>query len=106
MLNVGGENGASAEVERVILQVDGVREAAVVGKVDTMRGQVPVAYVVAPDVEEGEITAAIQARCGQALADFKVPKDVRLIDDMPRTGGGAKISKPELRRWIENEVEV
>ena len=101
MLKVGGENVASAEVERVILQVEGVSEVAVVGKADSMRGEVPVAYVVASDVAESEITAAILERCGQALADFKTPKEVRLIDDMPRTGGGAKISKPELRRWIE-----
>jgi len=105
MLKVGGENVASAEVERVILQVDGVREVAVVGKEDPMRGQVPVAYVVAPDVGKDEMTAAILDRCSRALADFKVPKDVRLIDGMPRTGGGAKISKPELRRWIESEVK-
>ncbi len=107
MLKVGGENVSSAELERVILQVDGVREVAVVGKADPMRGQVPVAFVVSTGAHEtASLTSAIQERCAAALSDFKVPRQVRIIADMPRTGGAAKISKPELRRRIEDETEI
>ena len=106
MLKVGGENVASAEVERVILQVDGIHEVAVVARADPLRGQLPVAYVVAPGLSESAITSAILARCCTALADFKVPREIRLVDEMPRTGGGAKISKPTLRRWVEAENDT
>ena len=103
MLKVGGENVSSAELERIILQVEGVREAAVVGKADPMRGQVPVAFVVAADGHDpAALTAAVDRRCAAALADFKLPRQIRILADMPRTGGAAKISKPALRRRVEN----
>ena len=105
MLKVGGENVSSAELERVILRVDGVREVAVVGKADPMRGQVPAAFVVPADMSETTaLEAAINERCAAALSDFKLPRQIRFISRMPRTGGAAKISKPELRRRIESEI--
>ena len=95
-----------AEIERAILQVEGVREAAVVGKPDRMRGEVPVAFVVmAGEHDTAAITSAIHRRCEAALADFKQPREIRFLDDMPRAGGIAKISKPDLRRRIEAEQE-
>ena len=114
MLKVGGENVSPAELERVIAQVDGVAEVAVVGKADALRDEVPVAFVVPEDGREdgredgpegapdrAALTAAIERRCRAALADFKQPREIRFVDDMPRTGGIAKVSKPELRRRLE-----
>ena len=107
MLKVGGENVSPTEVERTILQVDGVREVAVVGKPDPMRGEVPVAFVVPADKQGTSVlTSAIEARCQNALADFKQPRDIRFLDAMPRTGGAAKISKPELRRWVGEKTQT
>lgn len=104
MLKVGGENVGPAEIERVVLQVEGVREVAVVGKPDRMRGEVPVAFVVAAGERDTvAITSAIHRRCEAALADFKQPREIRFLDDMPRAGGIAKISKPDLRRRIAAE---
>ena len=102
MLKVGGENVSPAEIERAILQIEGVREVAVVGKPDPMRGEVPVAFVVPADSQRtSQLSSAIDAHCRAALADFKRPRDIRFLDDMPRAGGVAKISKPALRRRIE-----
>ncbi len=104
MLKVGGENVSPAELERVIGQVDGVAEAAVVGKADALRDEVPVAFVVADDDRDtAALAAAIERRCQEALADFKQPREIRFLDDLPRTGGIAKVSKPDLRRTIEAE---
>ena len=70
-----------------------------------MRGQVPVAFVVPTGgLDTGTLTSAIREGCAAALADFKVPRHIRIVEDMPRTGGAAKISKPELRRWVEGET--
>ena len=104
MLKVGGENVGPAEVERAIMEVPGVREAAVVGRPDRMRDEVPVAFVVADGGQDtSALRAAIAVRCRAALADFKQPQDIRFLDDLPRTGGIAKVSKPDLRRMLEGE---
>ena len=104
MLKVGGENVGPAEIERVVLEVEGVREVAVVGRPDRMRDEVPVAFVVADGGHDATgLKAAIAQRCRAALADFKQPRDIRFLDDLPRTGGIAKVSKPELRRLLEGK---
>jgi crotonobetaine/carnitine-CoA ligase len=94
MLKVGGENVAASEVERVIEGVGGVEEAAVVGQPHDMLDEVPVAFVIAP--AGGDIVGAIVKACEESLADFKVPRAVYLVDDLPRAGLG-KVNKVLLR---------
>ncbi|QCI67484.1 AMP-binding protein [Phreatobacter stygius] len=103
MLKVGGENVAASEVEQVILTVPGVREAAVVAKKHAMLDEVPVAFIIphggtaqAPPALQDDILVA----CRKALADFKVPREVHLVDDMPRATL-EKIAKAELRKRLE-----
>lgn len=101
MLRVGGENVAASEIERVILGVAGVAEAAVVGAPDAMLDEVPVAFVVArPDTAGGnDLADAVLAACRQELADFKVPRDVRIVKDLPRATL-EQIAKHELRKLL------
>jgi malonyl-CoA/methylmalonyl-CoA synthetase len=85
----GGFNIYPREIEDVLLETPGVREAVVVGAADERRGEVPVAYVVA----DGPIDAdALDARCRRALASFKVPRRFVQLDALPRTALG-KIQK-------------
>ena len=97
MLKVGGENVAASEIERVILTVPGVREVAVVAKKHRMLDEVPVAFVIA---ENGVTSEAILAACRNSLAGFKVPEEVRLVAEMPRSTL-EKIAKAELRKQLE-----
>ncbi|HEY0117541.1 MAG TPA: class I adenylate-forming enzyme family protein [Cellulomonas sp.] len=95
MIKPGGENVAPAEVERVIAQMPGVVEVAVVGGPDERLGEVPVAFV------EVAATSGLSQRdvidyCADRMASFKVPRDVQLITVWPMTGSG-KVSKAELR---------
>ncbi|MEA2834312.1 MAG: carnitine-CoA ligase, partial [Methylobacteriaceae bacterium] len=88
MLKVGGENVAASEIERVVMEVPGVREVAVVGKPHAMLDEVPVAFVI-PDTSEmiaapDHLTRAIIEACRSRLASFKVPDEVRVVEDMPR----------------------
>jgi fatty-acyl-CoA synthase len=95
MIVSGGENIASSEVERVIYEHDSVVEAAVVGRPDERWGEVPVAFVVVSpgaSITPGELIE----HCRGQLAKFKVPKDVTLIDALPRNPSG-KVLKRELR---------
>lgn len=100
MLKVGGENVASSEIERVILTVAGVEEVAVVAQPDPMRDEVPVAFVLPQaGADRAGLPAAVTAACRAALADFKVPVAVHLVDAMPRSTL-EKIAKAELRKQL------
>jgi crotonobetaine/carnitine-CoA ligase len=102
MLKVGGENVAASEIEQVIAVVPGVREAAVVAKKHPMLDEVPVVFIIphggvagaAPGLQD-----SVMAACRKGLADFKVPREIRLVDDMPRSTL-EKVAKAELRKMV------
>jgi acyl-CoA synthetase (AMP-forming)/AMP-acid ligase II len=95
MIVSGGENIASSEVERVLYENGSVLEAAVVGRPDDRWGEVPVAYVVLSSPVTTTPEELIE-HCRQQLARFKVPKQVVLVDALPRNPSG-KVLKRELR---------
>jgi crotonobetaine/carnitine-CoA ligase len=102
MLKVGGENVAASEIEQVIAVVPGVREAAVVAKKHPMLDEVPVVFIIPqagvecapPDLHDN-----VMAACRNALADFKVPREIRFVDEMPRSTL-EKVAKAELRKLL------
>jgi crotonobetaine/carnitine-CoA ligase len=102
MLKVGGENVAASEIEQVIAVVPGVREAAVVAKKHPMLDEVPVVFVIPlagverapPDLHDN-----IMSACRNSLADFKVPREIRFVDEMPRSTL-EKVAKAELRKLL------
>ena len=95
MIVSGGENIASSEVERVIDEHPSVVEVAVVGRPDERWGEVPIAFVVV-DPSTPATPEEIVAHCGDFLARFKVPRDVVLVEALPRNPSG-KVLKRELR---------
>lgn len=100
MLKVGAENVAASEIERVVLAVPGVREAAVVGKPHPMLDEVAVAFVTLnPGADAAALPAAVIAACRASLADFKVPREVHVVEEMPRATL-EKIAKAELRKRL------
>jgi len=83
----GGFNIYPREIEELLLEQAGVREAAVIGAADAIRGEVPVAYIV------GDATAEDLDRiCREQLASFKVPRRFIRVDSIPRTALG-KVQK-------------
>ena len=92
----GGFNIYPREIEELLLEQPGVREAAVVGAADPVRGEVPVAYLV---MASGEIDeAALRARLATQLASFKLPRAYLRVDALPRTALG-KVQKHLLPKW-------
>ncbi len=81
----GGFNVYPREIEEVLLEEPGVREAAVVGMPDERRGEVPVAFVV---TDAGIDPDAIRVRCASKLASFKAPRAVVRLDALPRNAMG------------------
>jgi malonyl-CoA/methylmalonyl-CoA synthetase len=83
----GGFNIYPREIEELLLEQKGVREAAVIGVADAIRGEVPVAYIV------GDASADDLDRiCRDQLASFKVPRKFIRVDSIPRTALG-KVQK-------------
>ncbi|MEM9037318.1 MAG: AMP-binding protein [Actinomycetota bacterium] len=103
MLKVGGENVAASEVERVIATVPGVAEVAVVARRHEMLDEVPVAFVLpAPGASIEAMAELAVAQCRAQLADFKVPTEVRIVEELPRSTL-EKIAKAELRQLLADE---
>lgn len=107
MLKIGGENVASLEIERVLNGIDGVEESAVIACHHPMLDEIPVAFVRvgAPlaGVDEATVASTVIMSCKKLLADFKVPREVYVIDEFPRVSVG-KISKPPLREMRQQKI--
>ena len=95
MLLVNGINVYPREIEEILYQYPGVKDAAVIGKPDPRKGEQPIAFVSPKDgavLEE----KAIQHFVRRKLADYKVPRKVVILPALPRNATG-KILKTTLR---------
>ena len=106
MILSGGENIASAEIERIIYLHPAVMECAVIGVPDEKWGEVPKALVALKRGERAS-EADIVAHCRKHLAGFKVPKSVEFLAELPK-GGTGKILKKVLREkyWTGQDRKV
>lgn len=91
----GGFNIYPREIEEVLTTLPGVREAAVVGMPDALRGEVPVAYLVA---DEGADLQAVEEALRTQIASFKIPRGFVRVEALPRTALG-KVQKHLLPAW-------
>ena len=94
MIIVSGFNVYPNEVEDVLVSMEGIREAAVVGVSAGVRGEVVKAFVV---LDDSNITQEqIIDYCRENLTNYKVPKVVEFKDDLPKTNVG-KVLRRELK---------
>ena len=94
----GGENVYPAELESVLHEHPAVAEAAVVGVPDERWGEACLAFVVLGDGESaGEVE--LLAFCSERLAKYKVPREVRFVDELPRNALN-KVAKSELLELV------
>jgi len=87
MIVSGGENVFPGEIENLLLEHDGVAEAAVAGVPDDEFGQRLAAYVVRRDGVEVD-AETLKAYVKANLARFKVPREVVFLDELPRNATG------------------
>ncbi len=95
MFIVGGFNAYPAEIENVILRHPAVSQVAVVGVPDHRMGEVGMAFVVlrpGTTLDEAELIAW----CREQMANYKVPRHVRIVDALPLNASN-KVLKFELR---------
>lgn len=102
MIISGGENIASSEVERVIFAMPEVADVAVIGRPDERWGERPVA-VVQPVPGKTLDLEALSAWCRQHLAGFKVPRELVIVDTLPRNPSG-KVLKRVLREQLASRT--
>jgi malonyl-CoA/methylmalonyl-CoA synthetase len=91
----GGFNIYPREIEELLVEQAGIREASVVGVPDAVRGEVPVAYVVSDAPIDGTV---LHERLRSELASFKLPRGYVRVAALPRTALG-KVQKHLLPPW-------
>jgi long-chain acyl-CoA synthetase len=105
MIVTGGENVYSTEVEDVLFRHPAVFEAAVFGVPDERWGEAVHAVVV----PRADVTPeALISHCREAIAGYKVPKQIELrTEPLPKSGAG-KVLKRELREpyWQDHDTRV
>ncbi|PTX54643.1 long-chain acyl-CoA synthetase [Litoreibacter ponti] len=94
MILVSGFNIAPNEIEDTISQLPGVAQVGVVGIPDDATGEAPAAFIVRS--EDSLTEDAILAACRKGLTNYKIPKIIRFVDEVPVTLSG-KVLRRELR---------
>jgi long-chain acyl-CoA synthetase len=100
MIITGGENVYPREVEEVLFTSDEVEECAVIGIPDREWGERVVAFIIprpGKAFDKSELHAYLKSR----LSPFKVPKEYRLVSDLPKNPAG-KILKRDLRKLAQS----
>jgi fatty-acyl-CoA synthase len=96
MIISGGENIYPAEVEQIIFELEGVTGVALIGVPDDKWGEVPWAILTMA----GGATVTldqVRAHLDNRVARYKMPKNVIVVEEFPRTASG-KIRKADLRK--------
>jgi fatty-acyl-CoA synthase len=106
MILTGGENVASAEIERVLYQHPAVLECAVIAVPDEQWGEVAKAVIALKGGRQASETEILD-HCRKHLAGFKIPRSIEFADALPK-GGTGKILKKVLREkyWAGQERRV
>ena len=92
MMIIAGENVFPREIEEVLDHHPSVKASAVIGVSDESRGEIPIAFV---ELKEGQVFDEVTLRswCREHLAQFKVPREIRHLDPLPRNPTGKIIRR-------------
>ncbi len=106
----GGENISSIELEDTLFSHDAVADVAVIPMPSDQWGESPKAFVVpdSGDPDDPGVTSDVLVEfCLERMANYKVPKEIEFVAELPKTATG-KIQKYELRQreWEDQERMV
>lgn len=101
-----GINIYPRQIEEELMKIEYIKGAAVIGVKDPNSGEVPIAYVeLDTDMDTDSVTpASIKTALKQHLANFKLPKVVNIVDELPKTATG-KILKRMLKEEYLSQGE-
>ena len=83
----GGVKILPEAVEEVLLKHPAIAQAASIGVLDDYKGEIPTAFIV---LKKGQSVSVEEIRdfCRQSLSEYKVPKQIKFVDSLPRTESG------------------
>jgi len=99
IIKSGGYKISALEIEDVLLRNDKIKECAVVGIPDDKWGEIVATAIVVK--KEAIKTEEIQQWCCNYLSDYKIPRRVKILENLPKNSMG-KITKPELKEILKN----
>lgn len=106
MINIGGEKLWPQEVEGILQQHPGVKEAVVVGYPDMYFGEISAAYVV--PTKDNKNSVALQWElpefCKKFLTQYKIPNKILLVSQIPKSHIG-KTLRYQLKKRAQKEIE-
>ncbi|MGE5609376.1 MAG: class I adenylate-forming enzyme family protein [Bacillota bacterium] len=104
LIIVAGEKVSPREIEEVLCRHASIAEAAVIGKKDPARGEVVAAFVVArPNVAIS--SDELRAFCReQGLPQYKIPREVLVVPDLPRSATGKVLKRVLIERVNEAQM--
>jgi fatty-acyl-CoA synthase len=107
MLRVGGENVSPVEVEDVMHQHPAIKQSQVIGVPDPRLIEVVAAYVILKDGVAAR-PDEIMAWCKERMANFKVPRYVRIVDGFDHIGmtASSKVQKTKLREYALDDLKL
>jgi long-chain acyl-CoA synthetase len=99
MINISGEKASPYEIENVIKQIDTVTDVGVVGVMDDVFGQIPIAFIVKNEkLSEDDVIHFCRAK----LEGYKIPQKIIFIENMPKNESD-KILRSKLRKMYQNK---
>ena len=98
----GGENICPTEIEDALNNVEGIKEAIVIGVPDKYKTEEICAFIIA-EKDEPVLVQQIQDKLKQKLARYKIPKYIIRVNHYPKTSSG-KVRKEELK-FLYNVIE-
>lgn len=94
MINVGGYKVNPVEIENILLNIPGVIDVLVKGKNNSVTGQIIVLDVIKDDsYEKKELKKSIKEFATTHLQNWKVPRIIKFVEEIPRTRTGKKVRK-------------
>jgi long-chain acyl-CoA synthetase len=100
-----GINIYPRQIEEELMKLPYIRQAAVIGVKDPHSGEVPVAYVELEDDADRQVILpnSIKRDLKAVLANFKVPKSVVIVDELPKTATG-KVLKRKIKEVYQEQI--
>lgn len=94
LLNVGGYKVNPLEVEAAMQRIPGINDCLVYGQKNSVLGTILLADVVLEkDYSEKDVKKAIRQTLSEELQDFKIPRIIKVVDEIRRTKSGKKVRK-------------